>query len=126
MNKIFKKFIYLFLFLLLISPVMVSAVTDFGTSKITAINVPQGSSNLEGIVAKVINYALGLLALVAIVIILIAGFEWMTAGGNDDKVKTAQKRLKYGLIGLIIIFLAYGIVTWLFSTLATQITGTTP
>ena len=127
MNKSFKKFLYIFLFLLLVSPVMVAAADDitppgsegdpFGTANLGNIRVPQETSDLPTIVSNVINIILGLLALVAIVIILIAGFEWMTAGGNDDKVKTAQKRLKYGLFGLVIIFLAYGIVTWVLSTL---------
>ncbi|HPI66988.1 MAG TPA: pilin [bacterium] len=121
MNKSFKKFLYIFLFLVLVSPVMVGAVETvddpFGTANLGNIRVPQETSDLPTIVSNVINIILGLLALVAIVIILIAGFEWMTAGGNDDKVKTAQKRLKYGLFGLVIIFLAYGIVTWVLSTL---------
>jgi TRAP-type C4-dicarboxylate transport system permease small subunit len=90
---------------------------DYGTDLVGDINLPSQSNDLPGIVVNVINIILGFLTLIAIVIILIAGFEWMTAGGNDGKVETAQKRLRYGIIGLVIVFFAYAIVTFVLRTI---------
>ncbi len=118
MNKKTLQKIFLTLALIvLIAPIMVAA-DDFGTDKLNDLHLPNQTADPEAIIGNVINLVLGFLALIAVIIILIAGFEWMTAGGNDKRVETAQKRLKYGLIGLIIIFLAYGIVTFVLSTLS--------
>ncbi len=61
-------------------------------------------------VVNIVNVVLGLLGLIAVIIILIGGFRWMTAQGAEDKVEKAKDTIKYGLIGLAIILLAYLIV----------------
>ncbi len=130
MNKKLTKYALSFLMLTLVmTPALALAeddngddTYDLGQDKIIGLEIPSETDDLPAIVINVINIVLGLLALIAIVIILIAGFEWMTAGGNEDRVKTAQKRLQYGLIGLVIIFLAYGIATWVLTTLTTVAT----
>jgi len=124
-KKLLKNAICFLTLLILIAPViaMAEVTTDptYGTEDLSGIDLPQPQSDLPNIVVRIINLILGFLALIAIVIILIGGFEWMTAGGNDDKVKTAKKRLQYGLIGLVIIFVAYGVVIWVLNTLYTQL-----
>jgi len=42
-------------------------------------------------------------------VILIGGFQWMTAGGDDGKVETARKWIFSGIIGLAIILSAWAI-----------------
>jgi len=75
-------------------------------------------------VAKLINAALGLLGLVAVVIILIGGFKWMTAMGNDDNVKKAKALILQGVIGLIIIICAYAIAQFVLDAI-NRATGAT-
>lgn len=70
------------------------------------------------IVARVIQVALGFLGIVALGLLLYAGYLWMTAAGNDDQVNTAKTLLRNGLIGLIIILSSFGIVTFVLSRLA--------
>ena len=67
--------------------------------------------------ASLINVAMGLLGIIAVVIILIGGFQWMTAGGNDDKVAEARKRIFAGIIGLAIILSAWAIAIFVFKQL---------
>ena len=122
MNKKLTKYALSFLMLLvLVAPIVVCA--QYGDELLEDLIIPQpeGEDTLPTIIINIINIVLGLLALIAVVIILIAGFEWMTAGGSEDKVKNAQNRLKYGLIGLVIIFLAYGVATWVINILDTQL-----
>lgn len=123
MNKKLVKRAAAFLTLLvLMAPIMASA--DFGNEFLENLNdVPKPSdanSALPDVVVNLINIILGFLALIAVVIVLIAGFEWMTAGGNEDKVATAKKRLTYGLIGLFIIFIAYALVTFVLAKLSSD------
>jgi len=84
------------------------------------LNINQGS-DLLGVVTDVINIVLGLLGLIAVIMILISGFEWMTASGDTDKVKNAQTRMQQALVGLVIIFLAWVIVGFVLNTLVGKI-----
>ncbi len=69
-----------------------------------------GTADLESTVIKIVQWALGFLGLVAVVMILIGGFQWMTAGGNEEKVAGAKKIISAAVIGLIVILLAWAIV----------------
>ena len=68
-----------------------------------------GRKDIRETAAEIINVSLGLLGIIAVVIILIGGFQWMTAGGNEDKVGEARKRIFAGIIGLAIILSAWAV-----------------
>ncbi len=75
-------------------------------------------------IANIIRVAMSLLGIVAVVIILIGGFTWMTAGGNDEKVGQAKKWIFAGVIGLAIILSAYAIATFVINSLVSATGGT--
>lgn len=91
--------------------------TNFGITEIEE-NMPLGKADFIDTVTQLINVALGLLGVVAVVIILAAGFKWMTAGGNDEKVGEARKMLFAGIIGLAIILSAWAIARFVLTQLA--------
>ncbi|MFA6428554.1 MAG: hypothetical protein WCW02_03365 [Candidatus Buchananbacteria bacterium] len=66
-------------------------------------------------IATITNYCLSFLMLISVLIIIYAGFTWMTAGGNDDKVAQAKSWIINSIIGLIIILAAYAISAFVFS-----------
>ncbi len=68
-------------------------------------------------IARIIRVAMGLLGIVAVVIILIGGFTWMTAGGSPEKVEAAKGWIFAGIIGLAIILSAYAIASFVISQL---------
>ena len=74
-------------------------------------------------IANVIRIAMSLLGIVAVVIILIGGFTWMTAGGNDEKIGEAKKWIFAGVIGLAIILSAYAIATFVINSLVSATSG---
>jgi hypothetical protein len=69
------------------------------------------------LVATLIKAFLSLLGVIFVVLIIIAGFKWMNAGGNEKDVEDAQTRIKTAIIGLIIILSAYAITAFVFSRL---------
>ncbi len=75
------------------------------------------SQDVRVTIARIIRVAMGLLGIIAVVIILIGGFTWMTAGGNDEKVGEAKKWIFSGVIGLAIILSAYAIATFVINQL---------
>ena len=83
-----------------------------------------GGGDIRLTVANIIKYLLGFLGILAVVIILFAGFKWMTAGGNEENVAGAKKMLVAGLIGLVIILSAYAIANFVISQIYGATSGT--
>ena len=73
--------------------------------------------------AKIIRAAMGLLGIAAVVIILIGGFKWMTAGGNEEQGGEAKKWIYSGVIGLTIILSAYAIANFVVNSLVNATTA---
>lgn len=78
-----------------------------------------GQRDPRAIVAQVIRIILGFLGIVAVIIILLGGFKWMTAGGNEEKAGEARKLIISGVIGLVIILAAFGIAQFVINSLMT-------
>ena len=73
--------------------------------------------------AKVVNVILGFLGIIAVVLILIAGFLWMTAAGSEEKIGTAKKLMSAGVIGLVIVLAAFGIARFVISSMLSATGG---
>lgn len=97
--------------ILLLAPVIVGAVKPTPDNRpIGAIPQVAGTNqgtNLVDSIELVIQWALGFIGIVVFLIFLFAGFEYATAGGDEGKASTAQKRMVNAVIGLIIIFFAF-------------------
>ncbi len=68
-----------------------------------------GNRDPRDIIGAVINVMLGFLGIIAVVLILLGGFKWMTAAGNEDKVAEAKKLMAAGVIGLVIVLAAFAL-----------------
>lgn len=69
-----------------------------------------------GLLLKIILSLLGVLLLV---LVIYAGFLWMTAAGNSTQVEKAKDILVNAVVGLIILVSAYAISTFVVTQLAT-------
>lgn len=72
----------------------------------------------RAIITNIIGLVSGFLGIIAVVIVLISGFQWMTAGGDEEAVKTAQKRLVQGIIGLVLILSTWSVAYYVVNTLS--------
>ncbi len=75
-------------------------------------NTGLGNEDPRQIVANIINIVLGFLGILAIILIMYAGFLWMMSGGNPDKISKAKKILISGMIGLLIILSSFAIASF--------------
>ncbi|MBU1132638.1 pilin [Patescibacteria group bacterium] len=124
-NKI--KFIVrvcLFLFMLMFVAVPAFAQDlDLGVDIVgQATGLGGKDTDLRATIGNIIQVALGFLGVVAVVIVLIGGFQYMIAGGSDEKAAKARKWIISGVIGLAIILSAYAITTFVISSLLTATT----
>ncbi len=126
-----KKFLFSFLaFSFLIFPITVFALTTdsvgiTGPNGVESYTVNGGihlsDKNPIDMTVRLINVAMTFLGIIAVVIILVGGFKWMTAMGSEDNIKKAKELMSAGIIGLVIILAAWGIARFVVNTLATTI-----
>ena len=89
------------------APVSASSTTvDTGAAQeyLTDANATGNSDNLAGIIGTIINFVLGVIGLLCVVIIIIGGVTYATSQGDAGKVSKATKTLLYGVVGLVVAF----------------------
>ena len=84
-----------------------------GISEIGAVYGGRQPEDTRIVATKIIQWALGFLGLIFLLLIIFAGFKWMTSGGNEEEVKKAQALMKNAVIGLIIILAAWSLTYYL-------------
>ncbi len=117
-KKIVKNLLAFGILAVLAVPAVALAQIDVGLNEIDN-EISLGNTDPRTTVARLINFAMLFLGIIAVVIILAGGFKWMTAGGNEDKVGEAQKLMSAGVIGLVIVLSAWGIANFVLSRLLT-------
>ena len=80
-------------------------------------DTPAAGSDLEQTlpaqIGRLIQLFVSFAGVVMLVIIVYAGILWMTAGGGTERIEQAKKLMQNAIIGLIIVLLAYVIVTFI-------------
>ncbi len=65
------------------------------------------------VLGNIFNIISLLVASIAALMVIIGGIMWMTAGGDEERAANARKMIISGVVGLIIVGAAVGIVTYL-------------
>lgn len=69
--------------------------------------------DVRDIAVDIIMVALSFLAIIFLILVISAGYKWMTAAGNEDKIKSAKSQLSHAIIGLIIVLSALAITKFI-------------
>lgn len=77
----------------------------------------ENDNSLIPTILNIIQVTIGVLALVAVIVIIFAGVQYTTSAGDAGKVKKAKDSILYGIIGLVIAILAFAIVNFVLSSL---------
>lgn len=100
-KNLFALLLYVIIIMLII-PQQVQGTTIELENPIKAQNIPE-------LIKDLTNYILGITSSVMLILMIIAGYRYMTAGGNEERAKNAKNAIKWTIIGLLII-LVTGIV----------------
>jgi hypothetical protein len=83
---------------------------EFSKSGLKYPDISQpGGKAIGQLISTLLPLVLAFSAIALFVYILLAGFNWMTAGGDKNKVEDARNRITNGIIGLAIVASAYAI-----------------
>lgn len=77
----------------------------------------QGNDANDNVVLRIIKAGANVIAFLAgaaaIIMIIVAGFSFVTSGGNSEKTANARRRIVGATIGLVIIALAWAITRFI-------------
>lgn len=74
--------------------------------------------DISAITGKIMGTIFTLTGVFLLILVIIGGIMWMTAGGKEDQVKKAKALFQNAFIGLIIIVLAYAISRFVIENLS--------
>lgn len=137
MKKVFAFFLVIIFSLILVSPVLaedpppiedpmliggtiassVKAQSDAQTQALGARAGFNMGLGVGDIVSTLIGVVLSVLGIIFLVLIVVSGYQWMMAGGNEETIKSAKKRLTNAVIGLVIVLAAWAITVFIFRNL---------
>lgn len=80
-------------------------------------NAGYANTDLATVIGNVVLTLLTLLGVVFIVLIVYAGFKWMLAQGEEQKITEARNLIIHSIIGLLIVLAAYAISYFIISAL---------
>jgi hypothetical protein len=91
-------------------PVMVSAQILPPPPAGLATGFSGGNQTVTSVITRIVAIALALAGLIAILFLIIGGFRYVTAAGNEEAAESAKKTILNAIIGIIVIILAYVIL----------------
>ena len=95
-------------------PVVLSTIQ----SQINSAGADTGAeTDVTNTVGTALNVVFGIVAIIAVVMIVIRGVSYATSQGDPGKVKKGKDTIMYGIIGMIIALLAFAIVNFVFKGL---------
>lgn len=118
----FKKIFVVLAMMGLMIPSFVFA-DDFGLkdatvgTKLINANSTVDANAVPNLIGSIVGVALSFLGAIFFLLILYAGFLWMTAFGAQEKAEKAKSILEHAAVGLVIVLAAYAISRFVFSAL---------
>lgn len=114
-NKIYYFLLTAFSFALILPAKAANLKDAFGENTLNKVAGNEGAgyniakSDPTAVVGVIIQAALGFVGVIFMLLMIYAGYLWMTARGNEEDVAKAKKIITASIIGLIIVVSAYAI-----------------
>jgi hypothetical protein len=112
-------------------PALASAQPDIqsnvcGGSTLTVTNTggcaqtQAGTDSINRFITDIVNVFSVIVGVVAVIMIIVGGFRYITSGGDSNNISSAKNTIIYAIIGLIIVALAQFIVQFVLNKVAHQ------
>lgn len=93
----------------------------------SGFQIPSGSQSglpnnttVSSFILSIINIALAVAGLVAVLFLIIGGFRYITSAGNEETAEQAKKIITNAIIGVVVIILSFVIVRVISNALITN------
>lgn len=75
------------------------------------------AARLTGFAAQVAYFMIFPIGALAFLAFVLGGFYWIFSGGNEERVKKGREIMVWSIIGIIVVFSSYAILTLVFKTI---------
>ena len=72
------------------------------------LGIPNNEADMASL-GDILNAVYAIAAVIAVVVLIIAGINYVTSSGDASKVTKAKNMIIYTVVGLIVILLAFGV-----------------
>jgi len=95
------------IFGLLVSIALLPVVSVIAQGPPPIITHPQ---QVVGLLSSILGFVWTIMGIVVVLMLLYAGFKFVTAAGANEAIKEAKDMVKYSLIGIVVMLLSGGIM----------------
>lgn len=81
---------------------------DIGGQSITG--PLQGINNLSDVVNKLVAFLIPVAGIILLLVLIWGGYDYLISQGNPEKIKGAQAKITTGIIGFVLLVVAYVLV----------------
>ncbi len=106
-----KTFILSLCLFFIISLVFLANFALAAECKPGALCDPIGGIGLVGIWGRISRLLIGFTGVLAFVLFVYGGFTWITSAGNPERIKKGQQILIWAIIGVVVTFSSYIILS---------------
>ena len=79
------------------------------------VNIPE--TNATSLTTNILNIVYFALGVVAVIMIILSGYQYLTANGEPAKAQKAMQSILYAAIGLVVVIGAFAITNFVFGRL---------
>ena len=78
----------------------------------------QATTDLEGSIGTILTIVYSIIGIIAVVMVILGGVSYATSQGDPGKVKKGKDTILYGIIGLVIVLMAFAITQFVLNNLS--------
>ncbi len=114
-----SKKIYLFFILILAFSAISLPLVELKAANIQIEN-PLNADSFAELFVGIADWIAGIVALLAVLMIVVGGFQYMVSGGNEEKTKQARQTIQWSLVGLVVVLLSWSLLNTLLTILGVE------
>ncbi|MFC1599933.1 hypothetical protein ACFL3T_02810 [Patescibacteria group bacterium] len=73
-------------------------------------NIQGGGGDFRAIILNIVNFFLGFLGLIAVIMVIYGGITYVTAAGNQESIDKGKKVIMYAVIGIVIVLISFALI----------------
>jgi hypothetical protein len=98
-----------------VPPVFATSTPESGLTRTTLTNPianagQSGATDIRILFGRILQQALAVIGSITLLVFVIGGAYWLVSAGNADRVKKGTETMVWAVIGLFVVFGAYGIL----------------
>jgi len=82
-----------------------------------------GTGDFRELALRIVNYFLGFLGFLSVLMVIYGGILYITAAGEEDKAKKGKTIIMYAAIGIVIVLLSFAIINTILGAATSTVSG---